>query len=184
MAKSTIHSLQWRFQEHGIIISNTEFCDSSLINAAVTNWCCNFALKKDEKEHLPTPVNNRIMAVVDPEEVEMLMSSPNQAQGNIIVQNEAKFRVLEKKVDMTQLCEKGFIPISCHCRKSLPSSTRWSRRMGTNHTFMQRKNLFSSLPTSQTLGSYSSRHNCRTDPRGSYCENSLLKWSGSSDSIN
>ena len=30
--------------------------------AVVTNWCYNFALKKEEKEHNPTPVNNRIMA--------------------------------------------------------------------------------------------------------------------------
>ena len=46
------------------------------VYVAVTNWCYNFALKKEEKEHVPTPVNNRIMAVVEPEEVDMLISSP------------------------------------------------------------------------------------------------------------
>ena len=53
-------------------------------------------------------MNNRITAVVEPEEVEMLISSPNLAQGNLMMQNEAKFRVLEKKVRMTPLCEKAF----------------------------------------------------------------------------
>ena len=37
------------------------------------------------------------MASVEPEEVEMLISSPNHAQGNLMMQSEAKFRVLEKK---------------------------------------------------------------------------------------
>ena len=58
---------------------------------------------------------------------------------------------------------KSFIPMSCHSRKTLPSWTRWERRMRRSHTFMQRKNLFSSLPTSQTIGSQSSRHNYGTD---------------------
>ena len=76
------------------------------IYAAVTNWCYNFALKL-VKEHFPAPVNNRITAVVEPEEVDMLISSPNLAQGNLMIQNEAKFRVLEKKVRTTPLCEKA-----------------------------------------------------------------------------
>ena len=67
------------------------------IHAVVTNWCYKVALKKEEKEHIPTPVDNRIMASVEPEDVEMLISSPNQAQGNLMKKKEAKFRVLEKK---------------------------------------------------------------------------------------
>ena len=78
------------------------------IYVAITNWCYNFALKKEEKEHLPTPVDNRIMAVVEPEEVAMLISSLNLAQENLMMQKEAKFRVLEKMVHMTQLCEKPY----------------------------------------------------------------------------
>ena len=42
------------------------------------------------------------MAVVEPEEVDMLISSPNLAQGNLMMQSEVKFRALEKKVHMTQ----------------------------------------------------------------------------------
>ena len=37
----------------------------------------------------------------------MLISAPNQAQGNLMMQNEAKFRVLVKKIHMTQLSEKA-----------------------------------------------------------------------------
>ena len=41
------------------------------------------------------------MVNVEPEEVDMLKSSPNLAQGNLMMQSEAKFRVLEKKVHVT-----------------------------------------------------------------------------------
>ena len=37
----------------------------------------------------------------------MLTPSPNLVQGNLMMQGEAKFRVLEKKVHMTQLCQKA-----------------------------------------------------------------------------
>ena len=47
------------------------------------------------------------MAVVEPEEVDMLISSPNLAQGNLMMQTEAKFRALENKVHMIQSCEKA-----------------------------------------------------------------------------
>ena len=40
------------------------------IYAAVTNWCYKFALKEEEKEHIPTLVDHRILAIVEPEEVE------------------------------------------------------------------------------------------------------------------
>ena len=51
-------------------------------------------------------MDHRILAIMEPEEVEMLTSSPNLAQGNLMMRSEAKFRVLERKVHMTQLCEK------------------------------------------------------------------------------
>ena len=49
------------------------------IYAAVTNWCYNFA-SKEEKEHFLTPVNNRIMAVVKPEEVDILTGKFDDAE--------------------------------------------------------------------------------------------------------
>ena len=46
-------------------------------------------------------MDNRILATVEPP-----ISSPNLAQGNLMMQNQAKFRVLQKKPRMSQLCEK------------------------------------------------------------------------------
>ena len=161
--KSTIH-FNGYFMNTELLSPAIDSLNQVSIYAAVTNWCYKFALKEEEK-HIPTPVDHRILAIVEPEEVEMLTSSPNLAQGNLMMRSEAKFKVLEKNVHMTQLCEKSLIPISCHSRKSLQSSTRWRRRMRTNHTLMQRMCLFSSLSTSQKVGSFSSRHSYRTDLR-------------------
>ena len=44
--------------------------------------------------------------MVEPEEVEMWVSPPNLALGNKM-QGGASFRILEKRVQMTQLCEKA-----------------------------------------------------------------------------
>ena len=55
--------------------------DQASICAVVTNWCYKFALNKEAREHIPTPVDNRIMANMEPEEVQMLIYSTNQAQG-------------------------------------------------------------------------------------------------------
>ena len=76
------------------------------IFAAVTKWCYKFAWKKEEKHTFPHTADNRIVAVVETEEGDMLISSPNLAQGNLMMQSEAKLRALEKKVHMTQLCEQ------------------------------------------------------------------------------
>ena len=100
--KSTIH-VNGDFMNTELLFQTINSVNQVSIYAAVTNWCYKFALK-DEKEHIPTTVDNRIRAVVEPEEVGLLISSPNLAQGNLMMQSEAKFRVLEKKVRMTQLC--------------------------------------------------------------------------------
>ena len=104
--KSTIH-FNGDFTNTELLFQTINSVNQVSIYAAVTNWCYIFALRMEEKEHIPIPVDNRVMAVVDPEEVDMLISSPNLAQGNLMMQNEAKFRVLEKKVHMTQSCEKA-----------------------------------------------------------------------------
>ena len=93
------HSLQWRVHEHRTIISfqTVHFANQVSVYAAVTNWCHKFALQKEEEEHIPTPVDNRILPIVEPEDVEMLISSPNQAQGKLMMQNEAKFRAFGKE---------------------------------------------------------------------------------------
>ena len=103
--KSTIH-FNGYFMNTELLFPAIYSVNQVSIYAAVTNWCYKFALREEEK-HIPTPVDHRILAIVEPEEVEMLTSSPNLAQGNLMMRSEAKFKVLEKKVHMTQLCEKA-----------------------------------------------------------------------------
>ena len=112
------HSLQWRFHENKLSIQAINSVNQVSIYAAVTNWCCNFALKKEEKEHILTPANDRILAVVEPEEVDMLTSSPNPAQGNLEMQS------IGKEVSHDTIMREGTFPASYHSRKSLPNSTR------------------------------------------------------------
>ena len=99
--RSTIHFNE-EFMNTELSFQINHSLNQSSIHAIVTNWCYKCAMKKEERENIPTPVVNRIMANVEPEEVEMFISSPNQAKGNFMMQSEAKFRVLEKKVHMTQ----------------------------------------------------------------------------------
>ena len=49
------------------------------VNASVTDSCHQFALTKKEKEQVAILVDN---GMVEPEEVEMLVSPPNLAVGN------------------------------------------------------------------------------------------------------
>ena len=74
--------------------------------AAVTDWCYQFGLTDEEKKkQVAIPVYNRILTMVEPEEVEMLVSSLNLALGNKMPRS-ASFRVLEKRIQMAQLCDK------------------------------------------------------------------------------
>ena len=58
------------------------------------------------------------MVNVEPEEVDMLKSSLNFAQGNLMMQSEAKFRVLEKKVHVTNYVKQLYSNISSSLEKS------------------------------------------------------------------
>ena len=78
--RSTIHFNE-EFMNTELSFQKIHSLHEASIHAIVTKWCYKFALKKEERENIPTPVVNRIMANVEPEEVEMLISSPNQAQG-------------------------------------------------------------------------------------------------------
>ena len=86
-------------------------------------------------------MDNRIVAVVEPEGT----GKPDDAEWG-------KIQSIGKEGSHDPIMWKTFIPISCHSRKSLPSSTRWRRRMVTNHLDAEKKLLFSSLRTSKILG--------------------------------
>ena len=77
----------------------------SVNQISVTDWCCQFGVTNEEKEQVATHVDNGVLTAVEPEEVEMLPSPPDLALGNKM-QGSASFRILEKSVQMTPLCEK------------------------------------------------------------------------------
>ena len=87
-------------------------------------------MTNEEKERANLPLKNWFAPMVEPEKVEMLVSLPTLTLGNEM-QGSASFRVLEKKIQMTQLCEKSLIPTSRDSRKLLQNSTGRGRRMRT-----------------------------------------------------
>ena len=58
-------------------------------------------MTEEEKGRVGIPVDNKILTKVEPEEVELLVSLPIQA---------LSIKTLEKKIQLTQLCEKSFFP--------------------------------------------------------------------------
>ena len=74
------HSLQWRFHEHRCFVSNKSFCESSQYLRGCYELVLQICFERGKQEHVPTPVDNRITTVVEAEELDMLMSSPNLAQ--------------------------------------------------------------------------------------------------------
>ena len=127
--KSTIH-FNGDFMNTELLFQTIKSVNQVSIYAAATNWCYNFALKKEENNTFLHPWTIELWLLWKPKKW-ICWYILNLAQGNLMMQSELKFRVLEKKV-------RSLIPISCHSRKSLPISARWRRRIGTNHTFMQR----------------------------------------------
>ena len=77
--KSTIHfngdSTELLFQTFNLV-------NQISIYAAVTDWCYQFGLTNEEKEQGAIPEDNGVLTMVEPEEVEMLVSPPNLALGN------------------------------------------------------------------------------------------------------
>ena len=74
---------------------------------AVTSRCNLFGLK-EEKGRVGILVDNKILTMVESEEVELLASPPTQAPGNRMQGSVLSFKALEKKIQLTQLCAKAF----------------------------------------------------------------------------
>ena len=87
-------------------------------HGAAANRCRQFGLTEEEKGRVAIPVDNKFLTMVEPEEVDLLVSPPTQALGN-------SFHALEKKRQLTQLCEKSLLPTSCDRREDVQNSTGW-----------------------------------------------------------
>ena len=53
-------------------------------------------------------MDNKILTMVEPEELELLVSPLTQTLGNRMQGSAVSFKALEKKIQLTQLCEKTF----------------------------------------------------------------------------
>ena len=74
--------------------------------SAVANWCYQFAFTEGEKGRVGSLVDNKILTMVEPEEVEPSVSPPIQAPGKRMQGGALSFQTLEKKIQLAQLCEK------------------------------------------------------------------------------
>ena len=107
----TYHSLQRSFYKYRTLVSNNSFRESDqFLFAAMTDWCCQFGLTNEETERVAIPVDNGLLTRMQPEEVDILVSPPNLALGNKM-HGDMRFRRLEEKVHMTQLCEKASLQL-------------------------------------------------------------------------
>ena len=71
------------------------------VYGAVANWCCQLGLTEEEKGRVAILLDNKNLTMMESEEVELLVSPPTQAPA-------LSFQILEKEVQLTQLCEKKF----------------------------------------------------------------------------
>ena len=151
IGKSTIH-FNGYFMNTELLFQTVNSVNQVSIYAAVTNWCYKFALKKKEKEHIPTSVDHRMLTIVEPEEVKMLTSSPNLAQET------SWWRVRQyseywKRRFTWPIMWKSFILSQPEVDTKF---NQMEKTDGDKSPFMQRICLFSSRPTSPTVGSYPS----------------------------
>ena len=74
----------------------------------MANWCEQIGLSEEEKGRVGILVDKLILTMVEPEEVQLLVSLPTQAPGNRMQGGASCSQILEKNVLLTQLCEKAF----------------------------------------------------------------------------
>ena len=93
------------------------------VYGAAANWCCKFGLTEEEKGRVGIPVDNKILTMVEPEEVELLVSPPTQALGNRMQGSALSFQTLERRYSLHNSVKKPSSNI-CDCREDVQNSTR------------------------------------------------------------
>ena len=86
------------------------------VYGAVANWCHQFALTEEEKGQVGIMVDSKSLTMVEPEEVELLVSPPTQALGKRMQGGELSLQTLEKKIHNSA---KNFLPTSCDRREDV-----------------------------------------------------------------
>ena len=118
------------------------------VDGVVADWCYEF--DRWRKERRSVTLKNWVLPMVEPEEVEMLVSSPNLAFGNKM-QGSASFLALEKKM---QICSNTFSQHLVTARNSYTIRPDEDVGEGTV-TPVPRIFEFSILSEYSSLGSYS-----------------------------
>ena len=68
----------------------------------------NSSWQKKKKDTSEFTLDNKILTVIKSDEVELLVSPPTQTSGSRISGDVLSFQALEKKIQLTQLCQKVF----------------------------------------------------------------------------
>ena len=79
-------------------------------------------------------MNSKVLIIVEPEEVELLVSPQIQAPGNR-KQRHTSFSCSGEQSSNDTVVWKGLLPVFGYSRKILPDTTWWKRWMGRNHIF-------------------------------------------------
>ena len=102
------HSSQLRYTNTELLFQPVHFVNQLSVYGAVANWCYQFAFTDEEKGRVAIPVDNKILTMVEPEEVELLVYLPTQAPGNRMQGGALSFQKMEKKKQLTLFWEKAF----------------------------------------------------------------------------
>ena len=122
-----------------------------------------FELTEEEKGQVSIPVDNKILTMVEPGEVELLVSPRTLAPGNRLMQGGVlSFHTVEQKIQLAQLCEKALFQHLVIAKNEY--QVRPNADDGWRHStpFVSRELEFSILSKNQSFGSCSWRHNHRT----------------------
>ena len=119
--KSTIH-FNGEFMNTEFLNHTRNSVNQVSVYAAVTDWCYKFTLTKEAKEHIPTPVDNRILAIVDPEEVGHVDIFSESRTGDTWCRVMQASEYWKRRLTWPQLCEKALF-------QYLVTAGRWKRRM-------------------------------------------------------
>ena len=153
-ARQKYHTLQWRFDEHRILVPNKSFCKSAQFLRSSGGLVSSIRLDRGGNGTRQFLCGQRDVGKFTTEEAQLLVSLPTQALGHRMRENVLSSEALASRIQLTQLCLKSSLPTSCDSREAVKNSTWRGRRMGNNNSSMSRIHFFS-IFLNPSLGNYS-----------------------------
>ena len=105
--RQTYHSLQWRFYEYRTLVPNSSLCQLAHCLRSSCELVLSIRLDRRRKRTSRYNCGEKMLSMVEPDEVELLISPPTQTPGNRMQGGALSFQTLENKIQLTQLCEKA-----------------------------------------------------------------------------